>query len=312
MTTFAKALCLAALACISGFSAPAMAEVIPVSGIYPAQNDDAIGVNTIAIENFGGEMGTSLSFAVSDALRNVVIERERWFEVVPVTGGTIAPDAVMRGTVNTEAERVRVKDRVKTECVSEDKDGKCLKEEDVTYWCRTLTVTFRPEVRLIAETGELLAVMDRVSTRSATYCQDDKNRPSEDAMTREMIAEFADNARRELAPVAVRETVRVLEVRDGVRKEDQKALKAAIKLTKRDIAGACRAFAALEAGNPASPSVLFNIGLCAERQGDLEMASSYYSRALQVDARKPHVSQGLDRLAARRRAEQQLAVHFGG
>lgn len=303
---------LAALACVLGFSSPALAEVIPVSTLYPARNDNAVEVNSIAVENFGGEMGTSLSFAVSDALRDVVIDGDRWFEVVPVTGGSIAPDAVMRGAVYTETDRVRVKDRKRTECVSKDKNGKCLKEEEVTYWCRTLTVTFRPEVRLIAETGELLAVMDKVGTRSATYCQDDKNRPSEDAMTREMIGEFADNARLELAPRAVRESVRVLEVRDGVRKEDQKALKVAIKLTKRDIEGACRAFSALEAGNPASPSVLFNIGLCAERRGDVETAANYYSRALQVDARKPHVSQGLDRLAARRRAEQQVAVHFGG
>ena len=94
-------------------------------------------------------------------------------------------------------------------------------------------------------------------------------------------------------------------------KPDQTAFKAALKLTKNDVAGACRAFAALEASNPQNITVLFNIGLCSESEGALEEAAARYEAVLALSPRKLEPQEGLARIASRRRAERQLSIHYG-
>jgi hypothetical protein len=40
--------------CAASWPAVAVAETLPVSGVYPAGNDDAASLGSIAVERFGG------------------------------------------------------------------------------------------------------------------------------------------------------------------------------------------------------------------------------------------------------------------
>src|SRR5688572_27114047 len=89
--------CGAALWC-----AAAGAETLPVSGVYPAGNDAAAALGSIAVERFGGEEGQQVGIATADRLRAVTVDGEPYFRVVPE--GSRA-DAVLQGTATAESSR---------------------------------------------------------------------------------------------------------------------------------------------------------------------------------------------------------------
>jgi len=306
----------------------AAAETLPVEGIYAAGTDAPSRSRSIALAGFAGRGGERLAFAIDSALRGAIIEGRPWFELTfsePPRGTTYTydrdadpaayrggADAVMRGIAEVEW-RDR-DDGVKEveECAARDDRGKCTEKKKVSYPCRAREVTLRPEVRLVAREGELLYGKGDQLTASRRFCRDEKgSAPSVDSMSEELARQFADQVRSDLAPVERSEAIRVLEGREGMSKPDQTAFRAALKLTKTDVAAACRAFEALAAANPRSVTILFNIGLCHESEGDLEAAQRIYEDVLAMSPRKAEPQEGLARIASRLRAERQLSIHYG-
>lgn len=313
--------CAAGLAC-----AGAQAETLPVEGIYAAGTDAPSRARSVAIAGFAGRGGERLAFAIDTALRGAVIEGRPWFDLTfsePPRGTTYtydrdadpaayrgAADAVMRGIAEVEWRDVDSGSKDIEECAAKDERGKCTEKKTVTYSCRMREVTLRPEVRLVAREGELLYGKGDQLTTSRRFCKDERGSPQVDSMVEELARQFADAVRFDLAPIERYDTIRVLESRDGMSKSDQTAFRAALKLTKNDVAGACRAFEALQANNPQSVTILFNIGLCREGEGDLEAAARFYQDILAISPRKLEPQEGLGRIASRQRAERQLSIHY--
>lgn len=305
----------------------AHAETLPVEGIYAAGTDAPSRARSIAIADFSGRGGERLAFAIDSALRGAVIEGEPYFALTftaPAFGESYTydgnpqrpapqrgPDAVMRGIAEVEWRDVDAGTKDVEECAVRDDRGKCSEKKTVTYPCRARELTLRPEVRLVAREGDLLYAKGDAAMLSRRFCKDEKGTPSVDSMVEELARGFADAVRRDLAPEFRAQDIRVLESRDGMGKPDQAAFKAALRLTKNDVAGACRAFEALEATNPQSITILFNIGLCREGAGDLAGAADYYAEALAIKPGKLEPQEGLARIASRRQAERQLSIHYG-
>jgi tetratricopeptide (TPR) repeat protein len=172
-------------------------------------------------------------------------------------------------------------------------------------------VTLRPEVRLVSREGELLYGKGDQIVTSRRFCKDEEGTPPVDWMIEELARQFADAVRYDLAPVQRYETIRVLESRTGMSKADQATFKTALRLTKTDVAEACGVFADLRATNPQNVTILFNVGLCIERLGDLDGAAELYEQALAISPRKLEPQEGLGRIASRRRAERQLSIRYG-
>ncbi|MXO89864.1 tetratricopeptide repeat protein [Pontixanthobacter aquaemixtae] len=286
----------------------ASAETLPVAGIYPAQSDAAAAVNTIAVDNFGGDKGASLSFAITDALEAAVIEGEPYFRLYPTRGDDV--DAVLRGAAGLEVVETELEAKKVTKCEERDDDRKCIREKVRFYDCYEIAVSVMPDVRLIARDGaELYSMRDRV-TNKERHCTDDYSAPSVDTMAQNLVEQYAGRVRYAFAPFHRNEQIRILESRKGLSREDGRAFRNAVRLTKSDIHASCEAFSALEAANPQHVSVLFNVGLCAEGQGELETAKAYYRRALEVEPGKEYPISGLRRIADRYRADRQLAAHY--
>lgn len=306
----------------------AQAETLPVEGIYAAGTDAPSRARSIAIAGFAGRGGERLAFAIDSALRGAVVEGRPWFELTfsePPRGTAYTydrdadpaayrggADAVLRGIAEVEWRDREDGTKQVEECAARDDRGKCTEKTKVDVPCRAREVTLRPEVRLVSREGDLLYGKGDQLTTSSRFCKDEKGSgPSVDSMVEELAHQFADAVRFDLAPVQRYETIRVLESREGMSKPDQNAFKAALRLTKNDPAGACRAFEALEASNPQSVTILFNLGLCREGEGDLETAERLYRDALAISPRKLEPQDGLARIASRQRAEQQLSIHYG-
>jgi tetratricopeptide (TPR) repeat protein len=313
----------AALLCASA----AQAETLPVEGLYAAGTDAPSRARSIAIAGFAGRGGERLAFAIDSALRGAIVEGRPWFELTfsePPRGTSYTydrdadpaayrggADAVMRGIAEVEWRDRDDGTKEVEECAARDDRGKCTEKKKVFVPCRAREVTMRPEVRLVAREGDLLYGKGDQLTTSRRFCKDEEGTPSVDSMVEELARQFAEAVRFDLAPVERYETIRVLESREGMSKPDQSAFKAALKLTKTDPAGACDAFAALAPANPQSVTILFNIGLCREGEGDLEAAGRHYQDALAISPRKLEPQDGLARIASRQRAERQLSIHYG-
>lgn len=290
-------------------TAPASAETLPVAGFYPAGNDDAAALQSIAIEDFSGDRGTALSFAVTDALQNAAVYGERYFDIFPLESANA--DAVLRGFANAEIVEIDLEDRKLVECMKKDDDKKCIDEKVTLYACSRLEVSVFPQIRLIRADGQqIYSKRDRLNT-SADYCANDSQIPSAEAMAGGLIETFARSVRFDLVPHYSSRTYRILESRKGLKKGDSRAFRSAVRMTKTDVAGACAEFTALEEAYPQHVSILFNIGLCAEGAGDLERAASYYNRALAEEPGKDYPTDGLRRIAQRERANAQLDMHYG-
>src|SRR5688572_7779243 len=289
-----------ALLCASA----ATAETLPVSGVYPAGNDAAAALGTIAVERFGGVDGQQLSIAVADKLRAVAIDGEPYFRIVP-SRISAETDAVLQGTAGGEASRRDSGTREKEICVERDEDRDCIRREKRQIPCWDQVVRLDAAVRLVGIEGELIHAFDRADEQAQRFCEGD-DRPSTEGLVRQLAARYADALRSDLAPVERFEQVRVMETREGLSRDDGRAFREAVRLTKDDPASACAAWSALEAGNPDNAAVLFNLGLCAESRGELYEASDYYRRVVAGGEEAGYARQGVDRIEGRWRANAQL------
>lgn len=304
----------------------AQAETLRVEGIYAAETDAPSQARSIALASFEGRGGERVAFAIDEALRGAVIEGQPYFAVTfaaPDSGSYRydraadpgaargGPDAVMRGIVDVAVRNVDNGTKEVEECVRRDNRDKCLERKKVAYPCRLRTVELRPEVRLVAREGELLYAKGDTLIASQRVCEDEGRPPPVDTVVENLAADFAAGVRQDLAPTYRAEDIRILESRDGIAKADHNAFRAAVRLTKTDPDGACRAFAALEAAYPRDISILFNLGLCHESKDELEEAAAQYDVVLRVKPGKLEPQEGLARLASRARAERQISIHYG-
>ena len=305
----------------------AQAETLPVAGIYAAETDAPSQARSIALDSFDGRWGERVAFAIDDALRGAVIEGLPYFAVTLAAsggGGSFrydraadpnaargGADAVMRGIADVEVRNVADGTKNVEECARRDDRDKCIEKTTVTYPCCQRTVELRPEVRLVARGGELLYAKGDTLIASQRFCEDDSRPPAIETVVQELAQGFAASVRADLAPTYRAEGIRILESRDTIAKADHNAFRSAVRLTKNDPDSACRAFAALEPGNPGDISILFNLGLCHESKGELEAAAQQYDVVLGIKLGKVEAEDGLRRIASRLRAEQQLSTHYG-
>lgn len=291
-------------------SGAAHAETLPISGVYPAGSDEAAPLQSVAVENFGGTDGPTLSLRIEDLLRDVYIYRKPWFAVVPASGGANA-DAILRGTATADVRRDDIK-LTRKRCMKRDEDKKCTEYKEVEAECIRRTVVLNYSIRLVRWQGDLVWRDDGAPQQQIDYCpRDDDSVKTVETTVTELLAPVASNTRYALAPYESRRDIRVMETRKGLKGEPDKAFKAAVALTKSDIDGACANWDGIGATITDHPSVEVNRGLCAEMRDEFDAAEALYRHALQLSPKADYASDGLRRIRDRRRAEAQLATHWG-
>jgi hypothetical protein len=289
-------------ACAALWCATAAAETLPVTGVYPAGDDDVAALGTIVVERFGGQDGQQLGIAIADRLRAVTIDGRPYYRIVPAG---YAADAVLQGTAGAESRQRDSSPREQDVCVERDADRKCTKREKRRIPCWEQVVEFDATVRLVRVTGAVVFAENHEGEKPQRYCEGEE-RPSTERMVRELAQQYADHLRSELAPEQRSEQIRVMEDRDGLSRDDGRAFREAVQLTKTDREAACAAWSALEPGNPEHPSVLFNLGLCEESRGRLREAHDYYQHVIVGDDDDDYARLGAARIESRWRANAQL------
>lgn len=304
--TRVKLLVFGALAMLTGTSA--RAEVLPVSGIYPAASDAAAALRSIAVDRFDGEDGAELSLALEDALGKAAVDGAAWFRISTalLDGGNA--EGVLRGTAQADQEFEDYTEE-REECIKDDKD-KCTPEKrKFRVRCTHRTIAFLANVRLYDPAGVLLWSDKPTRERRDSFCEDQDRPSSLEAVARELAGQVAGSVRFALAPARRSATIRVNESRKGLEKALANRFKGAVRLTKTDWPAACREWEAIGQLAPTHQPTLFNRALCGEASGDDARAGDLYRQLLGLSPAGGPALEGLGRIASRRRALAQIAAH---
>ncbi|MBX7456954.1 hypothetical protein K3152_01725 [Qipengyuania sp. 1NDH17] len=294
-------------------AAPAWAETLPVSAVYAAEQDAPSEFQTIVVERFDGNEGTKFALALRNAIARARIDGEDYFEVRrdSAPGEDAGQTAWINGTAFTEVERLQAGTTEERKCVRRDDDDKCVQYRTYTYSCSELSVRFTGEVQMLDAREELAYDRSFSTVDSKRYCRNESSVPSTSDMVTGMVDRFAWQVRRDLAPIQRHEDIRVLESRKDMDKPLRKPFKKALRLTKSNWEAACSEFERLNKAQPRHITLTFNTGLCREAVGDLDGAEELYDLTLELEAGKDYPTAGLSRIASRRRAAEQLAIHYG-
>ncbi|MBB3032605.1 tetratricopeptide repeat protein [Alteriqipengyuania lutimaris] len=284
--------------------ANAQAETLRIETIYPAASNEAAAMHTIAIDHFAGREGRDFANRIEHRLIDAAIDGQPFFTLVHRSQADSA-DAILDGDARVRVTESEFSERRKL-CVEEDDKGQCLRREKVDLSCLRLAVDIRPRANLRSADGTILWSSLLSRNEVLSYCPGYDDEPLVAPVVDIGLAAAADDVRRALAPVQAIEDIRIMERRKGMSGDASGAFREAVRLTKQDERAACDAFAALEPAIGTHPSLLFNLGLCAEQAGDFATAERYYLEALADKTSDDEAQAGLRRIDQTIVAERQL------
>lgn len=285
----------------------AVAETADFMAKYPAQNREASFLERMVVDRIAGADGAQLAFAIEEALDRADIDGTRYFTVVSGASryrGGDAPiaDGVITGTVSTAVEEDPVTRKVR-KCVEREggkRDGKCVKEADVDTVCTLRVVSVDVALRLTRVADDVVVYRTaRPDRAELSWCPGDRPGRTVEEMIGDQIGNHAAAFRRDIAPYAVRESIRYRESRSKMPKDIAQRFRAAVLVSEREPDAACAAWRAIDAELADHPSVVFNLALCAEASGALQDALARYARASRIEPRASDVRAGLDRVERR-------------
>lgn len=295
---------LAAALAVGGLSCPVQAETLTVTGLYPAGSSEANEVRSIAVEPFVGRDGPSVSDAIERELEAVVVEGQPYFDVISYRSSR-DPDALVTGTGLAEVERY-TKRESRRRCVERDADDKCTKRKMIKVFCSARDIDVTVSVRLAGmEGGRNRFTRDYDRKNEQVDCGKNERITGEESEIRRMAQEIAVDVRNDLAPRELRQEIRVLESRKGMTGAEGQAFKKAVRMTKRDELQACTMWRDMAEAGTSHISLLFNLGLCAEKSGELMIALQTYRDAESRFGRKSEVDQAKARVNDRLRANEE-------
>lgn len=247
-------------------SGAASAESAQMRGKFPANVREADLLENVVVDRFNGRDARQFETALEQA--------------IGVPAGR--PDGVLTGGVTTGVEESKYQGS-EERCV-EWKDGKedgtCTKRAKVNLPCFRRVINLTVSVRLMRAADNMPLWSDNKPSRDeTTWCQGKAPwRTTEEAVSA-MITDLAQKVRLDVRPRWEVYKVRFRESRDGMPKDIGNEFKAIVKLSNSDVTTACRQWADLNGRLPNHPSVLYNLGVCAEAAGGFADAQAFYRSA---------------------------------
>jgi hypothetical protein len=279
-----KALLMASALAWSGV---AQAEVLEITGEFPAANREASFLESVSVDRFGGSDGAALQIAIERALAG------SQFELLAGRTGRDTAQGSISGSVSSGVDESSFT-RKEKQCVSKDDKGKCVKEEQVEIRCKRRIIDVKADIRIVRNTdGRILYSQPKPFREEVEWCRDGSPQRTAEDVIEGAIRDIAGSLRGDLVPHVDTYKIRVRESTKGLSKESANRFKELVKLTKRDARGACAGWDAMQPEAAGHPSLLFNLGLCAEQRGAYEDAIKLYQQAASAGANEGR--EGLDR-----------------
>ncbi len=265
----------------------AQAEVLEVTGEFPALNREASFMRSLSVDRFGGAEGPALGIAIERALAN------SQFQLMGGRAGRDTAEGSISGAVSSGVD-VRPFTRREKRCTVKAQDGKCSTEAEVEIPCLRRIIDLNADIRIVRNTdGAILYSGERPFREEVTWCERGSPDRTVAVVLAGAIRGIAESLRGELVPHIDTYKVRVRESTKGLSKDVAGRFKELVKQTKRDPSAACAGWNAMQGEASGHPSLIFNLGLCAEQRGDFESAVKLYTDAARAGAAEGN--EGADR-----------------
>jgi len=263
MRKIGLALALGALA-IGG---AAWGESAEMRGKFPANVREANLLETVVVDRFYGSDGGQTRNAIE--------------AMIGIPNGR--PDGALSGNTTTGVDYGKY-DSTENQCV-EWKDGKvggqCLKSAPVPVKCTRRIINLTISVRLTRLYDNQPVWSDNKQLRDqADWCGNRQAQRTTEEAVSAMIRTLAEQIRYDVRPSYSTYKVRFREDRDGMPKDLGNEFKIIVKRSNKDVPGACNDWTGFNQRLPNHPSVLYNLGVCAEARGAYPDAQNYYRAAL--------------------------------
>jgi hypothetical protein len=292
-------LCLALL----GTTVPAHAEIFEMTGDFPAPYRDVSLGRSIGIDRIDGRDGMALGLAIEQQLGRRGPDGRPYYDLIALSRRGPDADAHISGLADATIRKGDVKRKV--EQCAEKQGDKCVRKEKVEATCLQETISFSSTLRIArSDDGRILYTQTRPQTDIVTSCPGEKQTRRPNDIIDRMVKTAADRFADDIVPRHESYRIRLREDRDGMDKVTAQAFKDSIRLSQRDPVAACTQWMAMDKVLPGHPSITFNLGLCAERDGDYAAAGRLYAatRAGEDSDRVRDLTVGRD--DARRRAQR--------
>lgn len=293
---------------------PLHAEAIDVAGWYPAGAREVGQFHSIGVDRFDGQDGPALALAIERVLGEADgPDGGRYFSVVALSRNGAEPDGVVSGIAETNVNVTRYKKTVR-QC-PEGPDAKCEKEQrvDVDINCRRRSIDLTASIRVVRTADQRIVYSgDHPRNDTTSWCADGSPPADPGVAIRRMIASIADDFADVAAPHHVKSRIRFREDVKALPKPQAAQFKEALRATKSNMDDACGIWEAIEQTAPGNPSVVFNLGLCADAAGELDKARAYYTAVSQSGSRPPRdAEEGLTRVLDRKAALEDASIRDG-
>ncbi len=258
----------------------AHAEILKITGEFAAPNREASLLHSLSIDRIGGEDGSALARAIEQGLSGT------HFDLMGGYAGQGNAEGSLTGGVTTGVDEQPFK-RKEKRCVEKDSaDKKCIREEEVELRCRRRIVSVKADLRIVRNRdGRIVYSATKPFSQESSWCEGKNDRPPpvEDVIA-DGVRSLGYAVREDIAPTISTYDIRVRESDKGMSKDQAKRFKELVKLTKRDVRGACDGWEAMAGELPGNASLTFNRGLCAEQAGDYPRALELYHAAQRAGA----------------------------
>lgn len=285
-----------AVAGVALVTSSALAEDAAITGRFPARYRDAAMLLSLAVDRFGGRDGYQLQSAVERSVGSA-----GYFDMIGARSGR--PEGVLSGGVSSGVEDSYYKKREKR-CTVRDASNKCTREEDVEIRCTQRVANLTADLRITrVQDGAVVYSVNKPMRQQVNWCEGQSAPRTAEEMISSMIGEVAQGVRGDIIPSTENYHVRFRESTKDLPKPEVRPFKDIVKLTQRNLGAACQQWGEMNKRVPNHPSILFNLGLCAEAAGDLRAALSWYQLAAPMLGRNNEAQEGAGRVQRRMAAD---------
>ncbi|WMN61575.1 CsgG/HfaB family protein (plasmid) [Pseudoalteromonas xiamenensis] len=291
----------------SAFTSPPL----PIEYMSPAKQQQMNDVRKLAVTDVSGNQGRSVEREMSDSVEslytNTVVEGQNYFVMIDRStidrvikeqrfstsdladaktsaklGKLLGADAIVTASYALSDETQHY-----SETRSKCSDKKCKNQYEYSVSCSTKQVHARLTPKVVSvESGRIVFNKSYSGNAESSRCNDDNepHKTKEELRQSAVQVAFAE-LRKDIAPHRVVVSPDLMESDNSKMPKEAKAkLDKGIEFAEAKwYDEACQMFADAQSMYSDSLALLYNNGLCAERNGELDVAKAFYKKAMMLD-----------------------------
>ena len=291
--------------------------VVKTTALVPARFHEAAKLKVVAVLPFDGPGGRELANEIEGTLASVNIDDKQYFILIDRTklekilkeqefsqtgmvdettavkvGKLIGAKGIYTGAVTVRNCKDSHFTEERSECAQRQieydkkgraREGKCIGWRKYSVPCTKRDAIFSFTPKLIeVETSRIIYSNNVSGVASASECRDSgRPLPSEIDIIARAMESAKMTFKKDVAPNYVTFSIKLMESKEGITsKEAERIMDQGMEFAKHNrLDRACELWGEARILTTDSPSLLYNLGICAEVRGDLENALDLYKKA---------------------------------